>query len=83
MRLVPVLMHRWITERTTKSHRRTLAKTLLYRVIMLVTTIAVAYGFTREAALSAKTGIGTNILKTVIYYSYERVWAHIEWGLDT
>ncbi|MFW6384147.1 MAG: DUF2061 domain-containing protein [Halodesulfurarchaeum sp.] len=54
-----------------------LVKALLYRVFMIVLTVAVAYLFTADTAASMQIGIVTNLLKTGTYYGYERLWERL------
>lgn len=61
-------------------HWRTLAKTAGYRVLMVVTTIVVAFAVTNDVGSAVNIGIATNVIKTLTYYGYERLWARISWG---
>lgn len=65
-----------------QAHRRTLTKTIIYRVLMVATTILIAFAFTSNVDTALKIGIGANIVKTATYYLYERVWSHITWGME-
>lgn len=61
---------------------RVLVKTLLYRVVMVVITIVVAFVITGNTADALSIGIASNVIKTVVYYGYERVWDRITWGVE-
>lgn len=61
-------------------HLRTLVKTVGYRALMVLTTIAVAFGVTGDAGAALNIGIVANAIKTVAYYGYERLWARVSWG---
>lgn len=61
-------------------HKRSLVKSISYRVLSLTVDSMVAYLFTRDVALSAGIVIVVNTYSTVLYYFHERVWAHIHWG---
>lgn len=72
----------WITRRAHQAHGRTLIKTLLYRVFMVVVTVTVAFAVTGSATDAVSIGLATNATKTATYYCYERGWAHVSWGTD-
>jgi len=59
---------------------RSLVKTLGYRVLMVVITVAVAFAVTDDASAALNIGIIANVVKTGTYYGYERLWARISWG---
>ena len=64
-----------------ESHKRTLIKTLIYRVSSLgLTVIVVAYltGTTFGASFSLSALL--NVALSVYYYYYERVWSKISYG---
>lgn len=73
----------WISRRALHGRSRSLVKTLVYRLLMIVITIVVAYVFTDSVAAALNIGIVTNVVKTLIYYGYERAWNHISWGIET
>jgi uncharacterized membrane protein len=58
-------------------------KTVLYRLLMLVVTVTVALAVTGDPVASLNIGVAANLVKTVTYYGYERLWDRIEWGLVT
>lgn len=60
---------------------RAVVKTLLYRVFMMLITIGVAWVVTGSIAAAVNIGILTNVMKTVTYYLYERLWDHVTWGV--
>lgn len=64
------------------SHRRSLVKTVSYRFIATSLVFAIAFLFTGELASSVKIGGAAAIAKTALYYSWERVWSNIEWGME-
>lgn len=61
--------------------RRVVAKTVCYRLFMLLVTISVAFLFTGELGSALNIGVVTNLVKTGTYYGYERVWDHVTWGV--
>ncbi|OGZ05946.1 MAG: hypothetical protein A2845_04050 [Candidatus Lloydbacteria bacterium RIFCSPHIGHO2_01_FULL_49_22] len=66
-----------------EKHRRTGVKSISYRLLSISIDSAVAYFFTRDAALSAGIVIFVNGYSTALYYLHERIWAHIQWGRKT
>lgn len=46
----------------------------------LVFLIALLY--TGHLGASAKIGVSAAVAKTTLYYGWERLWNHIEWGLE-
>ncbi|WP_440990539.1 DUF2061 domain-containing protein [Haloarchaeobius baliensis] len=60
---------------------RAIVKTLLYRVLMVVITVVVAFAVTDDVLASVNIGLVTNVVKTGTYYGYERLWDRIAWGV--
>jgi len=61
-------------------HKRTLIKTLTWRLIALLVTVIVFYIYSRDAKGSLTVGLAANIIKMAIYYVHERVWNRIRFG---
>lgn len=59
-------------------HRRTIVKTLCYRVLMILLTVVVAYLIVGDGMDAVNIGIAVNVLKTGTYYLYERLWSYID-----
>ena len=66
--------------RSVELHRRSVAKSVSYRVASITIDSLVAYYFTRNVALSAGIVIFVDTYSTLLYYLHERVWAHVHWG---
>ena len=60
--------------------RRSLAKTMSWRVIATGITMIGFYIITGDILLSISSGLGMNIFKTIAYYAHERVWERVKWG---
>ena len=60
---------------------RALVKTLLYRVLMVVITVGVAFFVTGNTGAALSIGVASNAIKTGIYYGYERLWDRVSWGV--
>lgn len=60
--------------------KRTLLKTLTWRVIALVVTIAVVYVYSGDVKESLVIGLTANLLKMFLYYFHERAWNRVHFG---
>ena len=60
--------------------KRTLAKTLTWRLIAFVTTIVVVYLYSKDVKESITIGLVANLLKMGFYYFHERVWNRSSFG---
>lgn len=60
---------------------RALLKTLLYRTVMVIITIVVAFAFTGNTGEALSIGVVSNVIKTATYYGYERLWDRVSWGM--
>lgn len=63
-----------------ESHKRTLVKTITFRILASATTMLIVFLFTGKWLLSAGIGVVDFVFKLVIYYAHERVWEHVDWG---
>lgn len=64
-----------------QARRRAVVKTALYRVVMVLVSIAVAYLVVGDVSDALSIGLLTNVVKTMTYYSYERLWDRVAWGV--
>lgn len=64
-----------------ETRQRTLAKTILYRVILIISDAIVVYYFTRRIDITLASIGFISIANTVIYYFYDRVWSGVKWGI--
>lgn len=62
------------------SWKKSLFKTLSWRVIATLITMSVVYILTGEALLSFGIGTMDMLLKIVFYYLHERAWTKVHWG---
>ena len=65
---------------TTDAARRSLLKALAWRAFAALNTLCTALFFTRKAGASGSIMLTETIVKTSMFYAYERVWAHVPWG---
>lgn len=62
------------------TRRRSLVKSLSYRIFGTLSSFIVAYAITGKGSLSALIAFWETILKIGIYYAHERTWNKIAWG---
>lgn len=72
-----------ISRSTIQARKRAIAKTLCYRLVMLLITVIVAWLIIGDVSDALNIGLITNVVKTGTYYLYERTWDHITWGVTT
>ncbi len=70
-----------VSSRPLQARKRAIIKTLGYRLLMVAITIAVAWVVVDDARAAIDIGIVANVVKTGTYYTYERLWDRIAWGL--
>ncbi len=63
-----------------ESKKRTLTKTITYRILIIITDIIVLYLLTGSTDLTLTFVIASNAVTAVQYYFHERVWNGISWG---
>ena len=63
-----------------ESHRRSIIKTLSWRVLATAITAGVAFVVTGELRFAAAIGALDTFLKLGIYYTHERVWNRLNFG---
>lgn len=60
--------------------RRSVAKALGYRALMIVTSVVVTFTLSGQVRLSLEVGAVLNAVNLAVYYGYERAWARVRWG---
>ncbi|MEE8113850.1 MAG: DUF2061 domain-containing protein, partial [Nitrososphaerales archaeon] len=60
--------------RLVDSRRRSILKTITWRIIATSTTVIGLYAWTGQLFESAGVGIALNGVKSVFYYLHERIW---------
>ncbi|MEO6348853.1 MAG: DUF2061 domain-containing protein [Aquaticitalea sp.] len=60
--------------------KRTLVKTISWRVLGTLATIVISYLITGTLALAFSIGFIELISKLLLYYFHERSWNKIKWG---
>lgn len=67
--------------KVTKS--RSLAKAVLYRGLGTASTFLIAWWFTGEPVVATGIAVIEFVVKTALYYFYERFWNMISWGRES
>ncbi len=62
------------------SKRRSVLKTITWRITATLTTMTVVYLFTGEVLLSVGVGSVEALSKVVFFYLHERLWERVKWG---
>jgi uncharacterized membrane protein len=62
------------------SKKRSLAKSLTWRVIAIVSTLLIGYAMTGSWAFALSLTLVSNGINFVLYYLHERVWLQVSWG---
>lgn len=60
---------------------RSLVKTIIWRIISFILTIGIVYITTGNLTAAFSIGAIEVVIKFVSYYSYERIWNKIKWGI--
>ena len=63
-----------------ETHKRSIVKSLTFRILATIITLVIVWIFTRDIVISSSVTIAENLLKMLIYYLHERAWAGIAWG---
>jgi uncharacterized membrane protein len=62
------------------SKKRSLAKSLTWRVVAVVSTLLIGYAMTGSWAFALSLTVVSNLINFVLYYIHERVWLGVSWG---
>ena len=65
---------------TTDLQKRTIVKTLTWRVTASLTTFIIAWVLTGDLLIGATIGSTEAIVKIFLYYFHERIWNNISWA---
>ena len=61
-------------------HKRSLAKTITYRILILISDGAIVFFITHRYDTTIKVILISNIASTLLYFFHERVWNKSRWG---
>ena len=62
--------------------KRTIAKTLTWRVTASLTTFIIAWILTGDFFIGISIGGFEALAKIFLYYFHERIWNKVKWGLN-
>jgi uncharacterized membrane protein len=62
------------------SKKRSLAKSLTWRIVAIVSTFVVGYFMTGSLSFAASLTLVSNLINFLLYYLHERVWLKVKWG---
>jgi uncharacterized membrane protein len=68
------------THRSEETLRRSVVKTLSYRVAILILDFVSIYIFTGQIKVAFGFMIVSNVYTTIGYFFHERIWDKIKWG---
>lgn len=60
--------------------KRSLAKTLSWRIVGTLDTIIISWVITGTLGLALSIGLIELVTKMTLYYFHERIWNKIKWG---
>ena len=61
------------------TQKRTLAKTMTWRITASLTTFLIAWILTGDILVGASIGSIEALAKIFLYYFHERIWTNISW----
>jgi len=61
---------------------RSLAKSLTWRVVALITTFITLYALSKDINMATIATLITNAVNFIAYYYHERIWNAIGWGKE-
>ena len=64
---------------TADTKKRTMAKTITWRITASLTTFLIAWILTGDILVGASIGSIEAIAKIFLYYFHERIWTNISW----
>jgi adenylylsulfate kinase len=65
---------------TKETHKRSIAKSITWRVLASLTTMILVFVFTQRLDIMVAVGGIEIIAKMLIYYAHERAWNVTKWG---
>jgi adenylylsulfate kinase len=63
-----------------ENRKRSIIKTVSWRIFATFTTMIIVFSFTRKISLSLGVGFFEITSKLALYYVHERLWNKISWG---
>ncbi len=66
----------------TATQTRSVVKAITYRAVIVCLDFVAVYLLTGEVQVAVGFMILSNIYTTAGYFLHERLWAHVQWGLE-
>ncbi|HDZ77229.1 MAG TPA: DUF2061 domain-containing protein [Candidatus Omnitrophica bacterium] len=63
-----------------EQHKRTILKTITWRVIAVLVTMIIVYLYNKDIKESVIISLAANGIKMFLYYIHERMWNKIDFG---
>ena len=63
--------------------KRSLAKTVSWRITGSSATFAISYVLSGNFAIASSIAVTQMLVATVLYYVHERIWDSVKWGQKT
>lgn len=63
-----------------ETRKRSLIKTITYRLLIIVSNFVIALVLTRSFSLAAEVAGWSFAVNTMIYFFHERIWNSVKWG---
>lgn len=67
-------------EHMKETRKRSIVKSIVWRFICIVVSIAISYLLTAKWDIAVAIGSIYNVVTMVLYYFHERFWNRIAWG---
>ncbi len=67
-------------QKSTEKIKRSLAKTISWRIVGTLDTILISWLITGTLSLALSIGLVELVTKMVLYFFHERAWNNIKWG---
>lgn len=65
---------------TKESIKRSLVKTVVWRIVVFIADFSIAYFFTKDLDLSTKLAFTKVVISFMLYFIHERAWNRVAWG---
>ena len=69
-----------IPHHSEETLKRSIVKTITYRIVILVLDFVSIYLFTGQIKVALGFMVVSNIYTTLAYFFHERIWGKIKWG---
>jgi len=69
-----------MNEVTYEKSRRSLVKTVTFRVTKILLDTVIAFSIIQKAEIALSFVVFTNLAGMLLYYGHERFWNNVSWG---